>query len=219
MAAPEITLSNHGDGPALRLRRSGVHRQRCHGIVLRLWLLQDALREHCCLLPFDPHGNRQPMLSIRCFTFLCPQVENSSQETVCCCVDLPFSRHTKTFPKYKVIGVVFDEGMKVCCSLPCMDCPPKICYPCCKCCAPVNHTSTFDLRAQQEEKGMFSFLDSMMAGPSKNHPSFTSTEAPDKQAIRAWIFAGIVEKVNQYHCLALLRDADLVERSKPQLTL
>jgi len=146
-------------------------------------------------------------------------VENSSQETVCCCVDLPFSRHTETFPKYKVIGVVFDEGMKACCVLPCMDCPPKICYPCCKCCAPVNHTSTFDLRAQQEEKGMFSFFDALMAGPNKNHPSFTSTEAPDKQAIRAWIFAGIVEKVNQYHCLALLRDADLVERSKPQLTL
>merc|ERR1712070_261187 len=150
-------------------------------------------------------------------------VENSVQETVCCCVDLPFSRHTETYPKYKVIGVTFDEGMKPCLSTPCTPCPPKICYPCCKCCAPVHHTSTFDLRSggeNPESGGIFAMLAAFVGGVSTGmRPSFTSTEAPDKQAIRAWIFAGIVEKVNQYHCLALLRDADLVERSKPSLTL
>jgi len=148
-------------------------------------------------------------------------VENSTQETVCCCVDLPFSRHTETFPKYKVIGVTFDEGMQTCCG---GFCPPKMCYPCCKCCLPVNHTSTFDLRSgyQPQERGLGDCCGCCpwsSNNESKNHPAFTSTEAPDKQAIRAWIFAGIVEKVNQYHCLALLRDADLVERSKPSLTL
>merc|ERR1712023_9178 len=114
----------------------------------------------------------------------------------CCCCDNGGVEHVAAWPKYKVLTIQFDEDIPTpwCCApgcpLPC--CNSVVCH----CCFPKLSTATLGLRKP--------------GGESIEKEFVCDGSAETKEKALAWVYGGITEGAEEYHCAAHLRDADLI---------
>jgi len=133
---------------------------------------------------------------------------NKERHYACCCCELPWTEKLAAWPKYKVLAVQFDEVIAApwCCHVGCL-------LPCCNtvvcgCCFPKTTTATLGLmrRHHHDHHDYFGHDDHHL-----REKTFVCDGSEHlKQQALEWVYGGITEGADEYHCAAHLRDADLI---------
>ena len=146
----------------------------------------------CCKSEYDTTANFYPHLMT---------TVTKEKYTACCCRELPETSTLAAYPKYKVMSVAFADYIAApfCCS---PSCPAPCCNTAvCGCCFKHKTEATLGIKAGGD-------------GTCENTTFVCQGDEETQRKALAWVYGGLAEGAEGYHCASHLRDADLIAPSK-----